>query len=338
MSEYAEALSRLNAQERPPHIKYIKHIPYSKPHDYTTEESWNQVFMSGRNSKLPRYSISQRFVITENDLGKSIYSFPLDNTFVTAKGDRKSIAVRSINFEGGSVTGFVGSVNLRIDLKGADFLYYTDNDEEEDAEYKVKYIAYNISYTQNNMLLQKSDIRSYIFNGIIHVWRHLFTEIGIAKSMSYSSTETEFLLKIPVTPDNDKPEIFSVEFTFMNEAKRKVVFNQGDGAKTKLIPSYTTSADTSETIVSYSIDGMLDKIVSVQSVCSTINPYSIGNIIGSPKENHDMLNKIYPYDRQTDIQLWFNNADSERLVNNDITGYLDLELIVDNSNNLTLDI
>ena len=76
----------------------------------------------------------------------------------------------------------------------------------------------------------------------------------------------------------------------------------------------------------------------VDSVCSTINPYSNQNIIGSLQEKHDMLNKIFPYDRQTNFSLWFNNKDGNRVVNDYIIGYLDLELIIDNTNNLNLDV
>ena len=76
----------------------------------------------------------------------------------------------------------------------------------------------------------------------------------------------------------------------------------------------------------------------VKSVCSTLNPFSSQNIIGDLHEYHDMLNKIYPYDRQTSFSLWFNDSDGNRCVNKYITGYLDLELIIDNTNNLNLDV
>ena len=74
------------------------------------------------------------------------------------------------------------------------------------------------------------------------------------------------------------------------------------------------------------------------SVCSTINPYSYQNIIGSLNEYHDMLNKMYPYDRQNNFQLWFNDKNGKRVVNDCATGYIDLELIIDNTNNINLDV
>ena len=50
-----------------------------------------------------------------------------------------------------------------------------------------------------------------------------------------------------------------------------------------------------------------------------------------------MLNKIFPYDRHDDFQLWFNDNDGNRIKNDYITGYIDLELIIDNSNNFSLE-
>ena len=98
MSEYLEAISRLEVQERPPRIRYIKQIPFGEYPNHKTTAKWNKVFSDGRFSKLPKYSIPQRFYITKNELGHYVYDFKLDKTFTTAVGDRKSIAIRGINF------------------------------------------------------------------------------------------------------------------------------------------------------------------------------------------------------------------------------------------------
>ena len=190
MNEYNEALSRLNAFERPPNVRYIKHIPFGDYPDHTSKHEYNRILADGRFSKLPKYSISQRFYINDEDAGQAQYFFDFDKTFVNANGDRKSVAIRDIFFE--------------------------DCTEEKEA---IKQ-------------LESKDI----------------------------------------------------------------------------------------------------------AVCSTINPYSIQNIIGSAWEQHDMLNKIYPYDRQINFVLWFNDKKGNRLVDRKIIGYLDLELIVDNTNNLNLDV
>ena len=66
--------------------------------------------------------------------------------------------------------------------------------------------------------------------------------------------------------------------------------------------------------------------------------YSNKNIIGSLCETHDMLNKIFPYDRQINFSIWLLDEDGERYTNDIYTGYIDLELIIDNTNNLNLDV
>ena len=98
MSEYLEAISRLEAPERPPRIQYIKKIPFGEYPNHKTTKVWNKVFSDGRFSKLPKYSIPQRFYITKFELNRYVYDFTLDKTFTTAIGDRKSIAIRGINF------------------------------------------------------------------------------------------------------------------------------------------------------------------------------------------------------------------------------------------------
>ena len=183
MNEYNEAISRLNAFERPPNIRYIKRIPFGEYPDHTSTHEYNKILAESRFSRLPKYSISQRCYITADDFNQTDYYFDFDKSFVNAIGDRKSVAIRTIHF--------------------------------------------------------------------------------------------------------------------------------GE------------------------VDGSFDASVAV---CSTINPYSKQNIIGSCYETHDVLNKIYPYDRQSNFILWFARPSGEKIYNTDLIGFLDLELIIDNTNNLNLDI
>ena len=95
--------------------------------------------------------------------------------------------------------------------------------------------------------------------------------------------------------------------------------------------------DGNNTIISVSFRDLMPYKFA-KSVCSTLNPYSQQNIIGCLYEDHDMLNKIFPYDGQNQFSIWFNDAEGNRCINNLITGYIDLELIIDNTNNLNLDV
>ena len=71
MSEYNEALARLEAPERPPNIRYIKRIPFGRLHDYTSKANYNKILAESRFSRLPKYSIAQRCYINTTDFGQS---------------------------------------------------------------------------------------------------------------------------------------------------------------------------------------------------------------------------------------------------------------------------
>ena len=73
------------------------------------------------------------------------------------------------------------------------------------------------------------------------------------------------------------------------------------------------------------------------NICSTINPWSPGNIIGSVDQFYQNLNRLFPYDNQQEIKLWFTNRYSKSMNNNFLSGYIDLELIIDNLNNFAMD-
>ena len=97
MSEYLEAVSRLNATERPPgddrHYFYPQNI-----HKYDNAKWYNRVMNETGMTKAPRYVIEQRL-----ESGKAIMTmnnrkyFNLDPSFTFAHGTRKSIGLRGIS-------------------------------------------------------------------------------------------------------------------------------------------------------------------------------------------------------------------------------------------------
>ena len=116
-------------------------------------------------------------------------------------------------------------------------------------------------------------------------------------------------------------------------------FILGEDYNDEYLMSFPTSVklDGNNTIISVSFRDLMPYKFA-KSVCSTLNPYSQQNIIGCLYEDHDMLNKIFPYDGQNQFSIWFNDAEGNRCINNLITGYIDLELIIDNTNNISLDV
>ena len=73
------------------------------------------------------------------------------------------------------------------------------------------------------------------------------------------------------------------------------------------------------------------------SLCSTINPWSPGNVISSIDQFYPQLNKLFPYDNQQEIKLWFVDLFGNHIYNYLLKGYIDIELIIDNLNNFAMD-
>ena len=100
---------------------------------------------------------------------------------------------------------------------------------------------------------------------------------------------------------------------------------------------YTIKYDGKDTFISIGFHDFIS-CGKAYAICSTLNPYSNQNIIGSLVEHNDTLNKIFPYDGQKQFSIWFNDNEGKRYRNLSIEGYIDLELIIDNTNNISLDV
>ena len=108
--EYAEALSRLNAPERSP-LPYVP-LNYGPITNHLSAANWNRIMNETRLGALPKYSINQRLYFddcndnkTEIDANgnvvnvisnEKVFTYKLDPSFTFAKGTRKSIAIREI--------------------------------------------------------------------------------------------------------------------------------------------------------------------------------------------------------------------------------------------------
>ena len=340
MSEYLDAISRLEAPERPPMVKYIQKIPFMEYPQHDSEKDWNRIMAQGRNSRLPKYSISQRFNITQYDLNQSVYNFDLDKTFTTAIGDRKSIAVRNISF---SMTDAISDFKLVCS-----FNMFKD---------KTIYIDDTITTLLSNVDAPASDVNSKTYNftnttqvlntladALIEGLKNGFEILKVPKNdlISYVDVDkrklTVGLNHIRQTTGADAAKLYFF-FKCNDLTKDNYLFGKKNTTNWHRVIAAVTNDDVNKCCSCvFDFSNCVQQISTLSTVCSTINPYSIQNIIGSPKEYHDMLNKIYPYDRQNSFQLWFNDEEGNRILNKNITGYLDLELIVDNSNNINLDV
>ena len=97
MSEYLEAVSRLNATERPPgddrHYFYPQNI-----HKYDNASWYNRVMNETGMTRVPKYSIEQRLESEKAFMtANNRKYFNLDPSFTFAQGTRKSIGLRGIS-------------------------------------------------------------------------------------------------------------------------------------------------------------------------------------------------------------------------------------------------
>ena len=329
MSEYLEAISRLEAPERPPRIQYIKQIPFGEYPNHKTTKVWNKVFSDGRFSKLPKYSIPQRFYITKNELGRYVYDFTLDKTFTTAIGDRKSIAIRGINF-----THELKEVEVHLLTRlyrSTTATYCIDGVEQTPANENHSNTKEQIFYTQQQLL-------STIASLFVDNYKVFFPDIeDLIDDYSYDIDASKIVIKLNHITQGDEDTKWDLKMEIKVENNRDIKIARVNEFE-NITPTVVNDDVNHKSTITYDLSSyFVKKIIIPQSVCSTINPYSVQNIIGSLDEKHDMLNKIFPYDRHDTFQLWFNDVEGNRMKNDYITGYLDLELIVDNSNNFSLD-
>ena len=75
----------------------------------------------------------------------------------------------------------------------------------------------------------------------------------------------------------------------------------------------------------------------VRFVASSINPWSQKNIIGSPEEIFHNIPRLFPWNGAKHIDIWFLNHEGKVVDNPIVSGYLELELIIDNENTYALD-
>ena len=306
MSEYNEALSRLEAPERPFTPRYWKHIPYLPYPEHTSTKEYNRILAESRFSKLPKYSISQRFYITDQDVDMDTYYFDLDKSFVNATGDRKSIAIRNIHFDSMFKRGSVVLENVEIQLHfPAGYKMGTDKINHDISDKTGKYTISKLSVES------VKDLLAELASGVKSAFEVIVTETyGKNKKRSIASAMKNTLPIINVDSrtvgfkmvmfnlitgdlDMSNPDNWpSITISCGNDLTTKLfIFN--DDSKELYFDCLPTKDDKTpfNFTLAFPIPGLLENRIP-SAVCSTINPYSCQNIIGSLDETHDMLNKI----------------------------------------------
>ena len=320
MSEYFEALSRLNAPERTPGVDIPRSL-YMIPRRDTAYHA-NRIMTETLNTPLPKYSIPQLFVISLYD-DTDVFEFELDKQFTTAQGGRKSIAIRRINFQFDKFEEFVlkqRQFKIRVEQ------VYVLGGSTINGDY-----TFQIAASLNEI---GSDILDH-FKGDTYK-AYLAKLLGIEiTSITYTDLWDD-IYRITITPKN--------EVDLMVTAMKFTITYDGTDDISRFIPdlgiTYIDRGDITKFDNTYEIDMSNTYYPTLENVftCSSLNPWSPKNIIGWINSSFQNLNRIFPYDNQPMFKLWFDDSRGDRMpVNGLVYGWIELELIIDNENTFAID-
>lgn len=331
MTEYQEAISRLNIQERTPGVTISRsQFPIERK---DTPWNYDRILRETLNTPLPKYSIPQRLFINAD--GSKTYTFPLDKQFTLAKGGRKSIAIREVKLDKDSyITGntyYIPDDYYRVNVTG--ILEYKTTAAQQWTQWNMNfYFDFQINHefpitTYYTNLASEVSTR---FNNAINT--QLGTQNRIYANSYYS--DKGFYLVVSATANGYNfrfgDNIIVTIKNLRSSAKQPCLLNLGPNEY------YTFETNKNDRFLTLTVpdEKSLD---SPYSLCSTINPWSPGNIISSVDQFYPNLNRLFPYDNQQEIKLWFANRYSKPIPNNMLSGYIELELIIDNLNNFAMD-
>ena len=339
--EYEEAISRLNAPERSP-LPYAP-LPYGPVPNKCNYMNWNRIMAETRQGTLPKYSILQRIDFsTQNDLvnvsDAKEYTYTLDPSFTFAKGARKSIAVRAVDIYNVIPNG--QTKTAREQITGKYKLNVTNNGTKTtlNIEFSMSYISYECS----------NDIAVSMYNFADAIGEMIYTNVNGTTngnsvlsqdySPSYNPLNHTITVLFNTNPDYD----FSINSTTtLTEGKWKItksnvfdMYNAELGAA-DIKYNFRKTAGLNQLYFQLKLpDDLLD--FRKASVCGSINPWTKNNLIAPLTYSSDTLTKVFPYNGCTEARFWFINENGEKTRWRTVRGYIDLELIIDNSDSYAM--
>jgi hypothetical protein len=110
MSQYGEALARLESPEREPRVETkILFGPQRK--NFHGARHFNKIMKESQHSRLPKYALPQRLPIVFTDKTNTDNTYLLNEGFTFCEGDRKSIGVRRIDVWFPEVLPLIATIN-----------------------------------------------------------------------------------------------------------------------------------------------------------------------------------------------------------------------------------
>ena len=351
--EYTEALSRLEASERSP-LPYAP-VPYGPVPNKCNYMNWNRIMMETRQGVLPKYSILQRIDLgSQNDLvsvsDAKEYTYTLDPSFTFAKGARKSIAIRAVDIYNVIPNGqtMVTTEKFKHSFK-VTVADTASSSSTDSCTITPESVTFNIS---NDLGLSMSNFAQALGQ---HILNHLrsnqsallevfadyyeayYYDRTIYMTFFINGSETNAIRNVEhVTDSTDKNE--KTCYWSINESSVSNYYNVKltDTTAHKRSFDYTIADDKKSFTISFKIPKTtLD--VRQASICGNINPWTKNNLIAPLTYSSDTLTKVFPWNGATEARFWFINEDGEKVRWRVVRGYIDLELIIDNSDSYAID-
>ena len=336
MSEYLEAISRLNMPERTPGTT-ISRAQYPIPRK-DTPYNYDRILKETLNTPLPKYSIPQRLFIKSD--GSTSYTFPLEKQFTLAKGARKAIAIREINMINQLPTNGFYRVFFNYTIN---FQYEDPNNQGQDpkvmlngtitSQVNVQANSQQINYNETNLstIINSlgNTLQSQLNTGIIALANYLIQPVNFENI-------NENTIRIRFNENSNFIVDYNTSYIDININ----LINTLGLIKQKHYPFKLVAITNPPQLPVNGYELTFKSLINANtySLCSTMNPWSPKNIIGSLDRFYPTLNKLFPYDNSQEIKLWFIDNDvGDILENQYFKGYIDLELIIDNLNNFVMD-
>ena len=343
--EYDEALSRLNAPERSP-LPYAP-IPYGPVPNKCNYANWNRIMAETRQGTLPKYSILQRIDLgNQNDLvhpsDNVEYVYTLDPSFTFATGARKSIAVRKVDIYNviphgqtvQAIENFFGKFTITVQKKDDDGTLQPQFSEDINLERTVTYNCSNDKLVSlNNFALEFGKM----------VYRRICEKeslVGWFSSQFYAGyDEKNNRIRISVFPNDENIHFVRIAcnpapFWIIQQSNVFNYYNTTDSSNRLLFVSKEGNQNVFNIYIPIP-DTILD--IRRTSISGTINPWTKNNLIAPLQYDSDHLSKVFPYNGNPEIRFWFVDEEGNKIRWKWVRGYIDLELIIDNTDTYAMD-
>ena len=355
--EYDDAISRLNAPERTP-LPYAP-IPYGPVPNKCNYANWNRIMLETRQGNLPKYSIMQRCEFDKQNIwsgspvNSNYYVYKLDPSFVFAKGDRKSIAIREVNVHPPLTANekFVGRFTNSFTFFTQDNKAFVENQIETTFESEM-----NVDYDTTISSMAKKVQEAYV-----ETFSRLkdqnydpatdpdgfgaYTLMDLLSSVQTATTKKSLFVYLNFKPTyrlnrgrshfQADEQMLIIPPSFANYLNHNAyrIYSRGNQINVKV----DENGDTyDEILIKYQF---ANKPINFKygSLCSDINPWTAKNVISSYSFTSDALNKVFPFNGNDEIRFWFLDVEGNPVKYDYARGNIDLELIIDNTNTYALE-